>query len=349
MRELRKDPVLNRWVIISTERSLRPSDFETFGQYGNANGSSGPDPFAAGNEHLTPPEIYAVRSADSKPNGPGWSVRVVPNKFPALGIEGDLDPRGYGLYDRMNGVGAHEVIIETPRPDQHWQDYSLPHLLDLLSAIRLRVEDLSRDLRFAYVLPFKNHGYAAGASLRHAHSQIIATPVVPARVLEELAAAQAHWNQKRRSIFVDIMDQELLMEERVVCDGPHFLAFCPYASSSAFEVHIYPKRQSADFRAAGTEELKALCEVLKSIVLKWQQALGDVAWNLLIRTAPNDTPLSGLRSGFPYLDACYCWHVEMFPRLGRGAGFEWGTGFYINSTPPEEAAAFLRSIEVTLE
>jgi UDPglucose--hexose-1-phosphate uridylyltransferase len=346
MRELRKDPVLNRWVIVSTERSLRPSDFESFNpeQHG-ANGHV-IDPFAEGNEHLTPPEIFAVRSPDSRPNGPGWQVRVIPNKFPALGIEGDLDPRGYGLYDRMNGVGAHEVIIETPRSEEHLPDFSLPHLVDILTTVRTRIEDLSRDLRFAYVLPFKNHGYAAGASLRHAHSQIIATPVVPARVLEELQAAQAHWNQKRRSIFVDILDQELLMQERIVFENEQTVAFCPYASSSPFEVHIYPRRMSPYLRTASTEDLRGLAEAIKTVVLRWQVALGDPAYNLLIRSAPNETLLSGIHRDYPYMEAFYLWHVEMFPRLARGAGFEWGTGFSINPTPPEEAAQYMRSIEV---
>jgi UDPglucose--hexose-1-phosphate uridylyltransferase len=346
MRELRKDPVLNRWVVISTERNLRPSDFESFGAYINHTGE--PDPFAEGNEALTPPEIYALRPYNTRPNSPGWTVRVIPNKYPALGIEGDLDPRGYGLYDRMNGVGAHEVIIETPNTDEHLHQLSLEQITAILSTIRLRIEDLSRDLRFAYILPFKNHGYAAGASLRHTHSQIIATPVVPARVVEELSAAQAHWDQKRRSIFSDIMDQELMMGERIVCDSQYYLAFCPFASSSPFEVHIYPKRREQDYRNVDLEELKGLSEVIKMVLLKWQSAIGDVAYNMLIRSAPYDTPISPLRRDFPHMAAFYSWHVEMFPRLSRGAGFEWGTGFYINSTPPEDAAQFLRSIEVSV-
>jgi UDPglucose--hexose-1-phosphate uridylyltransferase len=160
--------------------------------------------------------------------------------------------------------------------------------------------------------------------------------------------AQAHWNQKRRSIFVDILDQELMMQERLVYENEQMVAFCPFASSSPFEVHIYPRRACADFRAATTEELRGLAEAVKSVALKWIQALGDTAYNLLIRTAPNDTLLSGIRRDYPYLDAFYMWHVEMFPRLSRGAGFEWGTGFSINPTPPEEAAQYLRSIEADL-
>jgi UDPglucose--hexose-1-phosphate uridylyltransferase len=343
MRELRKDPILNRWVIISTERSLRPSDFQLADDEPEENGI---DPFAEGNEHLTTQEIYALRSPDSSPNGPGWQLRVIPNKYPALGVEGDLDPRGYGLYDRMNGVGAHEVVVETPQSGIGWRDFPLPHIVDILCTIRLRVEDLSRDMRFAYILPFKNHGQAAGASLRHAHSQIIATPVISGRVIEELRVADAHWAEKRRSIFVDILDQELLMRERIVWESEQFLGFCPYASSSPFEVHIYPREQGADFRKATTEQLRGLALALKSVLLKWDRALGDVAYNLLFRTAPYDSILAPVRSDYPSLDAYYLWHVELFPRLSRTAGFEWGTGFNINPTPPEEAAEHLASIEV---
>jgi UDPglucose--hexose-1-phosphate uridylyltransferase len=298
MRELRKDPVLNRWVIISTERSLRPSDFQ---HAEKAAEDGGIDPFAEGNEHLTTQEIYALRSPNSAPNGPGWQLRVIPNKYPALGVEGDLDPRGYGLYDRMNGVGAHEVVVETPQSEVGLRDLPLGQIVDILSTIRLRVEDLSRDMRFAYILPFKNHGQAAGASLRHSHSQIIATPVIPGRVMEELKVADEHWTEKRRSIFVDILDQELMMGERVVWESEEFLAFCPYASSSPFEVHLYPRQQGADYRRASTEQLRALALVLKTVLLKWQDALGDVAYNLLIRTAPYDTLLSSVRGEYPCL------------------------------------------------
>jgi UDPglucose--hexose-1-phosphate uridylyltransferase len=347
MRELRKDPVLGRWVIISTERGMRPSEFETdYDHFAGFDPSK--DPFAGGNEHLTPPEIFAIRPPGSPPNGPGWSVRVVQNKFPALRIEGDLNPRGYGLYDRMNGVGAHEVVIESPDPYMQLHDMPLSQIVDVFSTFRLRLEDLSRDKRFAYVLIFKNHGAGAGASLRHSHGQIIATPIVPKRVMEELTGAAEHWRAKRRSIFVDIVDQELLMQERIVFENDLLLAFCPFASSSPFEIHIIPKRQCADFRRASPEDIRALGEAMKVCLLKWKGALGQTPYNFLIHTAPNDTDMSGIRETFPLLDAFYCWHVEMFPRLTKAAGFEWGTGYYINPTPPEDAAEFLRQVEVKL-
>jgi len=347
MRELRKDPVLGRWVIIAPDRAGRPDEFAT--DYDHFAGFDPQhDPFREGQEHLTPPEVYALRPVGSEPNSPGWKIRVIPNKYPALGIEGDLNPRGYGLYDRMNGVGAHEVVIESPDPYLLFWDMSLTHLVDVFNTFKVRVEDLSRDKRFAYVLPFKNHGPAAGASLRHSHSQIIATPIVPKRVLEEIQGAQDHWNVKRRSIFVDIVDQELMTQERIVFQNDHMMAYCPFASTSPFEIHILPKRQVSDFRRAGTEEIRALAEAVKVCLRKWLGAIGPCQYNFLIHTAPNDTDITGVYHEFPMLDAFYCWHLEMFPRLTKAAGFEWGTGYYINATPPEEAADFLRGIEVSL-
>jgi UDPglucose--hexose-1-phosphate uridylyltransferase len=345
MPELRKDPILNRWVIISTERSQRPSEYAP--EYDHYEGFDPKlDPFAGGNEHMTPPEIYAVRPGGSAANGPGWSVRVIPNRYPALRIEGDLDPRGYGLYDRMNGVGAHEVIISSPDPYMQFRDLALSHMVDVFAVFRMRVEDLSRDKRFAYVMVFKNHGQSAGASLRHSHSQIIATPIIPKRVQEEMDGAQAHWKLKRRSVFVDIMDQELLMQERIVFENDTMLAFCPFASSFPFEVHILPKRACSDFRRIQPEELRGLAQAVKSVLMKWYGSLGETPYNFLIHTGPNDTELSGVHEDYPFIDAYFCWHLEMFPRLTKTAGFEWGTGFYINPITPEEAAEYLRSIEV---
>jgi UDPglucose--hexose-1-phosphate uridylyltransferase len=345
MRELRKDPVLNRWVIIASERSHRPQEFDQ--DYNHFDGfDPDRDPFREGNEHQTPPEIYAIRPTDTEPNSPGWKVRVIPNKFPALRIEGDLNPRGYGLYDRMNGVGAHEVVIESPDPLLLMTDMSLMQVSDVFATYRHRLEDLSQDKRFAYVLVFKNHGRDAGASLRHAHSQIIATPMVPKRVMEQLYGAYSHWKIKRRSIFVDIVDQEMMMQERVVYQNKHVIAICPYASSFPFEVHIYPKRQLADFRKIGPEEIRATTEATLVVLKKWRKALGETPYNYLIHTAPNDGAINDVRLEIPFLDAFYCWHMEMFPRIGKTAGFEWGTGYYINPTPPEEAAKFMRNIEV---
>jgi UDPglucose--hexose-1-phosphate uridylyltransferase len=347
MPELRRDPLLNRWVIIAEERQRRPvHPDDRPEQFTPLEAEQ--DPFAAGNEGYTTPEVYAVRPDGGPSNGPGWTVRVVPNKFPALRVEGELDPRGNGIYDLLNGIGAHEVVVETPDPNMHMKDLPLDHLTAVVGAYRLRVEDLSRDKRFAYVLVFKNHGREAGATQPHSHSQIVATPIVPSRIHTQLTALHGHWKLKRRSLFADILEQELRQRERIVFENEHMLAFCPFASAFPFEVQIFPKRQCADFRQATQAELAGLAAALKACLQKWERVLGPIPFNFVIYTAPNDTDVTGIREEFPMLDVYYQWHLEMFPRINRTAGFEWGTGYYINTVAPENAAAALRDVEVEL-
>lgn len=197
MPELRKDPIHGRWVIISTERSRRPSDFAA----DERRSAGGFCPLCEGNEDRTPPEIIALRDNGTSPNSPGWTLRVVPNKFPALRIEGELNREGEGIYDKMNGIGAHEVVIETPRHEETLATLPLKNVENVLLAYRDRIIDLRRDQRLRYVLVFKNHGIAAGASLEHSHSQIIALPIVPKRVSEEVEGAKTYFNYKDRCVF----------------------------------------------------------------------------------------------------------------------------------------------------
>ncbi len=186
MPELRKDPITSRWVIIATERGKRPVDFAPTAPDPEGQGC----PFCPGQESRTPPEIYAFRESNSAPNGPGWGVRVVPNKFPALRIEGELGKEGSGVFDKMNGIGAHEVIIESPDHHATLEQQPIEHIAKVLEIYKLRMQDLMRDMRFRYILIFKNHGRSAGASLPHPHSQLIATPVTPKRVKEELTGEE---------------------------------------------------------------------------------------------------------------------------------------------------------------
>jgi UDPglucose--hexose-1-phosphate uridylyltransferase len=346
MSELRRDPLLDRWVIIAEERQLRPQDAPSSAEYELPTVDADSDPFAAGNERYTPAEVYAIRP-NGEPNSPGWTVRAIPNKYPILRVEGDLDPRGYGVYDKLEGIGAHEVVIETPS-DLQLRDLPLSQIYDVLNTFRLRMEDLTRDKRFAYVMVFKNHGRSAGATQSHSHSQIVALPIMPVRVREQLTALQQHWQLKRRSLFQDIIDQELRQRERVVFENESMLVICPFASSFPFELQILPKRQSADFRQASVEELRDLAEALKASLLKWKGALGEVAYNMMLHTAPNDTRQGSIYQEFPLIDTYYFWHIELLPRLTKTAGFEWGTGHYINPVLPERAAEYLREIEVEL-
>jgi UDPglucose--hexose-1-phosphate uridylyltransferase len=283
--------------------------------------------------------VYSVRDSGSQPNTPGWRVRVVPNKYPALRVEGGLDRRGDGVYDAMNGVGAHEVIIETPDHGTELEDQSESEIRDVLLSYRIRMLDLMRDGRLHYILVFKNVGRSAGASLAHPHSQLIATSVTPKRVREKLGGAQQYFLYKDRSIFADILRQELKDGERVVYRNDRFVAFCPYASRFPFEVCIMPVRHHPDFHSIREDEAGDLASVLREVLLRIKRVLRGPQYNMIVHTGPVRYPHPGY---WATIDDDFCWHIEIMPRVTQIAGFEWGTGFYINPTIPEECARYLR-------
>lgn len=329
MPELRKDPITDRWVIIATERARRPSDFV------REPGPTGPSgrfcPFCTGNEGKTPPEVLAYRNG-SGPNQPGWSLRVVPNKFPVLEIEGDLGREGEGLFDKMQGVGAHEVVIESPNHILNISELGEKAVEQVLWAFRDRVRDLKNDRRLRYVLLFKNQGTAAGATLEHTHSQLIALPVVPKRVQEEVEGSKNYYDFKERCVFCDLIRQEAKTGARVVTETDRFIVVAPYASRFPFETWILPRHHRSHYEDIDAPQLENLAWVLKTTLRKIDKVLERPPYNFLIHTAPLQEAAN------PW----FHWHIEIIPHLTRVAGFEWGTGFYINPTPPEEAAQFLR-------
>jgi UDPglucose--hexose-1-phosphate uridylyltransferase len=332
MPELRKDPILGRWVIISTERGKWPSEFVV--QHPPT--KNGFCPFCPGNEDKTPQEILAYRPDGSKANTGGWTLRVVPNKYPALRIEGDLNREGDGVYDKMNGVGAHEVIIESTDHKDSLATISEKQFEDILWSYRDRIIDLKKDPRFRYVLIFKNYGEAAGASLEHSHSQLIALPIIPKRVAEELDGSLEYYNYKERCVFCDIIRQELIQDRRVVSENQDFLAVTPYAPKAAFEVWILPKKHESAFENSQKHEYENLAKLFSNTLKKMDKTLNSPPYNFILHTSP-------LRDGD---NQHYHWHFEIMPTLTRVAGFEWGSGFYINPTPPEEAAKFLKEAKV---
>ncbi len=333
MPELRKDPIIGRWVIISTERAKRPTDLipakeETAGKGGFC-------PFCEGNEDKTPPEVLAYRKDGTKPNSPGWRLRVVPNKFPALQIEGELNRRGEGMFDRMNGIGAHEVIIETPKHCQNIASLSEKQFEDVLWACRDRILDLKKDKRFRYILLFKNQGVAAGASLEHTHSQLIALPVVPKRVLEEIEGSKRYYLYKERCVFCDIIHQELAAGVRIISENRSFLCLAPFTPRFPFETWILPKAHCARFEHSQKEDFELLSEILRDTLRRLDAVLRTPPYNYLLHNSVIHQDN----------DDYYHWHIEIIPKLTKVAGFEWGTGFYINPTPPEEAAQFMREAQ----
>lgn len=333
MPELRKDPVTGRWVIIATDRAKRPTDFVR--EKVEIRGS-GFCPFCAGNEAKTPPEIHSYRKDGSARDTRGWSLRVVPNKFPALGIEGTLNRQGEGLYDKMNGVGAHEVIIETPEHQHTLATMPVRAVEDVLWAYRDRILDLKKDRRLKYILIFKNHGDAAGASLEHTHSQLIALPVVPKRVREEVDNAKEYYSYKERCIFCDIVRQELADGVRMIAENQSYIAMAPYAARFPFEMWVVPKAHRSAFEEAQKFEFEHLAAMLRDMLGRLDRVLDSPAYNYIIHTSPIPETSNDY----------YHWHLELMPKLTKVAGFEWGTGFYINPTPPEESVRFLREAVV---
>lgn len=337
MPEIRKDPLLGRWVVFSPERLRRPIEFKL-----ETLENPEENPFLPGNEHFTPNEVFAFRNEGTEPNKEGWRVRVVPNKFPALRIEGELEREAVGFYDLVSGIGAHEVVIETPDPGQALELQELSGITEVLTAYRSRMNDLSRDQRFRYIIAFKNVGPLAGASLSHPHSQIIAIPVTPITIREKLEAAQSYFEKKDRNIFADILRNERKTRDRMVYENAGFTAFCPYASRFPFEVCIMPRKQSPDFPKASDHDLVLLADVLKRVLTAYRVGLNAPDYNLIINTAPIRRPRKGYWST---LDFDFRWHIEILPRMAGVAGFEFGTGFHINPTLPEEAARFLREVK----
>jgi UDPglucose--hexose-1-phosphate uridylyltransferase len=333
MPELRKDPITGRWVIISSNHGKRPTDF----QDQRAKKRGGFCPFCSGNERTTPHEILAYRpESASTPNSPGWQLRVVPNKFPALQIEGDLNKQGEGIFDKMNGIGAHEVFIENP--DHNATLATLPRkaVEDVLWAFRDRMEDLKKDRRFQYTLIFKNEGLAAGASLEHSHSQLIALPIVPISVQEELDGCRKHYRLKERCIYCDIIRQETQQRARLVIETRGFVAVAPFAPRFPFETWVLPKRHISCYSCSTREDFRDLAEILQDVLRRIDRALSFPPYNFVVHTSPFKEEVNDY----------YHWHIEIMPKLTNVAGFEWGSGFYINPTSPEEAAKFLREIKL---
>ena len=330
MSELRKDPITGRWVIITTEGQKRPSDFciEPTEQKPTQF-----CPLCGGNEDKTPSEVLAYRQNGGAPNSPGWDVRVVPNRVPALQVEGSVERHGDGVFDRMSGIGADEVIIETPDHMQTLATLPESAIAKVLWAFHDRVVDLKQDRRFQSILVFKNHGAAAGAALDHSHSQLIALPIVPRHVREEVDGAHQHYQVKDRCIFCDIIDQEVRGEERVVGESADFVALAPYAPRFPFETWLLPRHHRAFFEDAPRQDIESLSRSIKDVLQRMNRALLMPPYNLVIHSSPF----------YESTGEFYHWHVEIIPILTKVAGFERGSGFHINPVAPEEAAKVLRT------
>jgi UDPglucose--hexose-1-phosphate uridylyltransferase len=330
MSELRKDPVLGRWVAIAAERGKRPSDFKI--RVSAKKG--GFCAFCSGNEYTTPPEIIAFRAEHSKPDSPGWTLRVVPNKFPALGVDMQLNRVEQGVFEKTLGVGAHEIIIESPDHQITFSTLPLKYVEDTLNAFCRRIADLKKDKRLKYILIFKSEGDTAGASLEHSHSQLMALPIVPKLIQEELNNAKNYHDLTKHCIFCDIIQQETAEGIRVISENEHFISIAPFASTSPFETWILPKNHESSL--VPDAKISPLAQLLQKTFKQIDSILSLPPYNMIIHLSPLDNDNNEY----------YHWHIEIRPQLIKTGGFEWGSGFYINPTAPEEAAQFMRDAPI---
>jgi len=334
--ELRRDPVTGRSVLIDLDPPPHRDDFVVEAA-DVASGFSRTNPqcaFCEGHESEAGPELLAWREGGSA-NTPGWSVRVVPNRRPMLRIEGHQDRRAHGVFETRDGLGAHEVVIETPQHDQRLQDLPADRLWRVLWAWRTRLQDLKRDTRFAAAVVFKNHGGAAGARMDHAHSQIAAYPIVPPALDDEVRGAASHFATTGHCIFCDVTEQELRDGRRMVSDSGPIIAMAPFASRVPFETWIMPREHAPRFEEASDATLEALAAVLKDVMARVDWALERPAYNLVLHTAP----FGGAA------DLSFHWHLEVIPRVTRWSGLEWGSGIPRNPVSPEEAARVLKGVK----
>ncbi|MBC7286526.1 MAG: galactose-1-phosphate uridylyltransferase [Armatimonadetes bacterium] len=345
--ELRRDPVTGVWVIIA-DRAGRPS--------GSAEERELPKescPFCPGHESITPSEVYAVRPGGGEKDGPGWVLRVVPNKFQALSPSVALVRSGFGLYDQMTGRGVHEVIIETPEHDANLFQMPRAQLRLVIDTYAQRLQSLREDASLRHVVIFRNYRAVAGASLRHPHSQIIALPIVPRLVKDKLMRAREYYVDRERCIFCDLLQNEAVVKERIVSQNRHFVALIPYAARFPYELQIYPLRHQHDLLLMTDEERWGLVDILKDTLARYYCVLGDhekmlnVPYNMVIETAPNCLPRPGRPDYWGTIQLDYHWHIQLIPRLTKMAGFEWGTGFFINVIRPERAAEELRAADTS--
>ena len=335
MSELRKDPVLGRWVIIAAERGKRPSDYPRTPP--RTRTEKDVCPFCPGNEALTPPEICVFPPEENPTQSSGWSIRVVPNKYPAVVNEGEPVPKVEGLYERIIGTGSHEVIIETPDHNRTLSTQTEKQVEAIFRSYRDRILDLKKDRRFKFALVFKNHGRDAGATLEHTHSQLITLPIIPPDVVAEIEKAEEYYRKNRRCIYCDLIQQELTARIRVISENEAFLCIAPYAARFPFETCILPKGHYPRFEDMRGEDFSSLARILRETLYCQDKILDRPDYNYLIRSAPFDAK---------GLDPCCHWYMDIIPRLTHVAGFERGTGVYINPTAPEEAARFFREAVV---
>jgi UDPglucose--hexose-1-phosphate uridylyltransferase len=329
MTELRQDPFTKDWVIIATERARRPHQLFHVAPRPPEEGPRADCPFCPGNEAMTPAALYEPRD-----NGT-WTVRVFPNKYPALRVE-DSPERSFddGRFIRMGGLGMHEVVVESPHHYHSIDTLPEAQTCEIINALLARFHDLKRDSRIKTLILFKNSGSVAGATIEHPHWQLIGVPVVPPEIRRKYAVASLHFDEMGQNLYRSVIESELRSAERLVLESDHFVALQPYAARVPFETWIFPKAMQTSFGQLHGLAVNDFARVLKRVLAGVVRALGHANYNFVIHTAPFEDEHKSY----------FVWHLAILPRHSIPAGFELGTGIYINVTRPEETARYLRDV-----
>ena len=333
MSELRKDPVIGRWVIIASERARRPGNFvdTSDNDIENENGECS---FCNNTRELIDCGF------------PSNGVSVVLSKDSVSDPKKEFHRTKQGLYDVIDQFGVHEIVIETPEHLANIADLNIDQIASVFKVYAARMAHLEKDKRFQYVLAYKNYGPTAGGrNIGHTCSHIVATPVQPLRVKEKLVGAKEYFEANKRCIYCDLIRQELESQERIVTETQHFVALIPFAARFLFETWVLPKDHNCNFHNGIKGCEKDLALIMKILLQKYQKGLDDPSYNFVIQTAPFRRTHSNAEK-WKTIGQDYHWHIELMPRLTRVAGFEKGTGFYICSIPPEDMAEYLRDVHV---
>lgn len=340
MPELRQDPVTESWVVIATERAKRPESFASKKTKEDKDNTI--CPFCCGNEALTPPEVFALRPAETKPGTKGWKVRIVPNKYPAFTKKCSLETSPKQMFICTAARGFHEVIISSPDHKKSLAELPTDQVELVVDAYVKRYQQIKKDKSVKYILIIVNHGKSAGASLAHPHSQLFAVPVMPSRIEEELVKTKNYLKTKGSCVFCCMTKAETSERSRLVGESNYFVSFMPYASRLPFETWIVPKEHRPSFETLAKEEQKDFAQILREVLARLHKSLNNPPYNLFIHTSP-----SNQTTAEENFSKSYHWHVEIIPKLTTPAGFEMGTGIMINVAKPEDAAKLLRETEIS--
>jgi UDPglucose--hexose-1-phosphate uridylyltransferase len=331
MSELRQNLITHDWVIMSTERAARPDQFASAKEQSAPLPAYDPTcPFCPGNEHLSNLDTERIREEST------WKIRAVPNKYPALSSVGERIRKVEGINRSMSGVGIQEVIIEHPRHDVTIATLSVPDVASIITMYRMRYAAIRKDPRVEAVVIFKNSGERAGTSIVHPHSQIVATPIVPSQIRARIEEAIRFLDDTGECLFCRTVQEEMASGDRVIVESKHFVAFHPYAALSPFHTWIFPRRHMPSFDDISAPEITDLAFTLRTFLGKLYFGLGNPSFNLSIRSIPT----------YDKNTEYFHWYIAIIPRVTQTAGFEMGSGMFINTMLPEASAEFLRGIKV---